>query len=178
VVELTAINDKVPELKTTATVNGKKEVIAKGEITIKDTVEYKHLVPNTEYVIKGTLMDKSTGKPFKVKGKEITSTVKFVSDKTDGKVEVTFTFDGSAIKKDTELVVFETLYRDGVELTAHADINDDGQTVTIKVPKLENPKTGDESNKRTLATVMSVALLGGLSTLYFFFKKKKSEDKE
>ena len=178
VVELTAINDKVPELKTTATVNGKKETVAKGEITIKDTVEYKHLVPNTEYVIKGTLMDKSTGKPFKVKGKEITSTVKFVSDKTDGKVEVTFTFDGSAIKKDTELVVFETLYRDGVELTAHADINDDGQTVTIKVPKLENPKTGDESNKRTLATVMSVALLGGLSTLYFFFKKKKSEDKE
>ena len=76
------------------------------------------------------------------------------------------------------LVVFETLCRNGVELTAHADINDDGQTVTIKVPKLENPKTGDESNKRTLATVMSVALLGGLSTLYFFFKKKKSEDKE
>ena len=178
VVELTAINDKVPELKTTATVNGKKEAIAKGEISIKDTVEYKHLVPNTEYVIKGTLMDKSTGKPFKVKGKEITSTVKFVPDKADGKLEVTFTFDGSAIKKDTELVVFETLYRDGVELTAHADINDDGQTVTIKVPKLENPKTGDESNKRTLATVMSVALLGGLSTLYFFFKKKKSEDKE
>ncbi|MFQ8669323.1 MAG: SpaA isopeptide-forming pilin-related protein, partial [Eubacterium sp.] len=117
VVELTAINDKVPELKTTATVNDKKEVIAKGEITIKDTVEYKHLVPNTEYVIKGTLMDKSTGKPFKVKGKEITSTVKFVPDKANGKVEVTFTFDGSAIKKDTKLVVFETLYRDGVELT-------------------------------------------------------------
>lgn len=144
VVELTAINDKVPELKTTATVNDKKEVIAKGEITIKDTVEYKHLVPNTEYVIKGTLMDKSTGKPFKVKGKEITSTVKFVPDKANGKVEVTFTFDGSAIKKDTDLVVFETLYRDGVELTAHADIDDKGQTVTVKVPELENPKTGDE----------------------------------
>lgn len=141
VVELTAINDKVPELKTTATVTGKKEVIAKGEITIKDTVEYKHLVPNTEYVIKGTLMDKSTGKPFMVKGKEVTSTVKFVPDKANGKVEVTFTFDGSAIKKDTELVVFETLSRDGVELTAHADIDDKGQTVTIKVPELENPKT-------------------------------------
>lgn len=93
VVELTAVNDKVPELKTTATVNGKKEVIAKGKITIKDTVEYKHLVPNTEYVIKGTLMDKSTCKPFMVKGKEITSTVKFVPDKANGKVEVTFTFD-------------------------------------------------------------------------------------
>ena len=178
VVELTAINDKVPELKTTATVNGKKEAVAKGEITIKDTVEYKHLVPNTEYVIKGTLMDKSTGKPFMVKGKEITSTVKFVPDKTDGKVEVTFTFDGSAIKKDTELVVFETLYRNGVELTAHADIDDDGQTITIKVPKLENPKTGDERNKKALASVMSVSALGAVSLAYYLLKKKKNNKEE
>ena len=173
VVELTAINDKVPELKTTATVNGKKEVIAKGEITIKDTVEYKHLVPNTEYVIKGTLMDKFTGKPFKVKCKEITSTVKFVPDKADGKVEVTFTFDGSAIKKDTKLVVFETLYRDGVELTAHADINDDGQTVTIKVPELENPKTGDERNINKILGVAGASLVGIAGSVYFFIKRKK-----
>ena len=178
VIELTAINDKVPELKTMATVNGKKEAVAKGDITIKDTVEYKHLVPNTEYVIKGTLMDKSTGKPFKVKGKEITSTVKFVPDKTDGKVEVTFTFDGSAIKKDTELVVFETLSRDGVELTAHADINDKGQTVTIKVPELENPKTGDERNKKALASVMSVSALGAVSLAYYLLKKKKNNKEE
>ena len=172
-VELTAINDKVPELKTTATVNGKKEVIAKGEITIKDTVEYKHLVPNTEYVIKGTLMDKSTGKPFKIKGKEITSTVKFVPDKTDGKVEVTFTFDGSAIKKDTELVVFETLFRDGVELTAHADIDDKGQTVTIKVPELENPKTGDERNINKFLGIAGASLVGIAGCIYFFKRKKK-----
>lgn len=176
VVGLTAINDKVPELKTTATVNGKKEAVAKGEITIKDTVEYKHLVPNTEYVIKGTLMDKSTGKPFKVKGKEITSTVKFIPDKANGKVEVTFTFDGSAIKKDTELVVFETLYRDGVELTTHADIDDKGQTVTIKVPELENPKTGDERNINKILGVAGASLVGIAGCVYFFIKRKKKGD--
>lgn len=176
VVELTAINDKVPELKTTATVNGKKEVIAKGEITIKDTVEYKHLVPNTEYVIKGTLMDKFTGKPFKVKGKEITSTVKFVPDRTDGKVEVTFTFDGSAIKKDTELVVFETLYRDGVELTTHADINDDGQTVTIKPYIPHNPKTGDERNIGTWIGLGGVGLGAAVAILVLKLKMRKDED--
>lgn len=173
VVELTAINDKMPELKTMATVNGKKEAVAKGDITIKDTVEYKHLVPNTEYVIKGTLMDKSTCQPFMVKGKEITSTVKFVPDKTDGKVEVTFTFDGSAIKKDTKLVVFETLYRDGVELTAHADINDDGQTVTIKVPELENPKTGDERNINKILGIAGASLVGIACCVYSFIKRKK-----
>ena len=176
VVELTAVNDKVPELKTTATVNGKKEAVAKGEITIKDTVEYKHLVPNTEYVIKGTLMDKSTGKPFKVKDKEITSTVKFVPDKTDGKVEVTFTFDVSAIKKDTKLVVFETLYRDGVELTAHTDINDDGQTVTIKPYISHNPKTGDERNVGTWIGLGGVGLGAGIAALLLKLKMKKDED--
>lgn len=176
VVELTAINDKVPELKTTATVNGKKETVAKGEIIIKDTVEYKHLVPNTEYVIKGTLMDKATGKPFKVKGKEITSTVKFVPDKADGKVEVTFTFDGSAIKKDTELVVFETLYRDNVELTAHADIDDKGQTVTIKPYIPHNPKTGDEMNIGTWIGLGGVGLGAAVAILVLKLKMRKDED--
>ena len=176
VVELTAINDKVPELKTTATVNGKKEVIAKGEITIKDTVEYKHLVPNTEYVIKGTLMDKSTGKPFMVKGKEITSTVKFVPDKANGTVEVAFSFDGSAIKKDTELVVFETLYRDDVELTAHADINDDGQTVTIKPYIPHNPKTGDDRNIGTWIGLGGVGVGAAVAILVLKLKMRKDED--
>ena len=180
VVELNAINDKVPELKTTATVNGKKEIIAKGEIAIKDTVEYKHLVPNTEYIINGTLMDKSTGKPFRVKGKEITSTVKFVPDKADGKVEVTFTFEGSAIKKDTKLVVFETLYRDGVELTAHTDINDDGQTVTIKPYISHNPKTGDDRNINRILGIAGASLVGIAGCVYFFIKRKKKrgEDNE
>lgn len=176
VVELTAINNKVPELKTMATVNGKKEVIAKSEITIKDTVEYKHLVPNTEYVIKGTLMDKSTGKPFKVKCKEITSTVKFVPDKANGKVEVTFTFDGSAIKKDTELVVFETLYRDGVELTAHADLKDKGQTVTIVPSTPKTPKTSDNRNFGTWIGLGGVGLGAGIAALLLKLKMKKDED--
>ena len=173
VVELTAINDKVPELKTTATENEKKEAVAKGEISIKDTVEYKHLVPNTEYVIKGTLMDKATGKPFMVKGKEVTSTFKFVPDKTDGKVEVTFTFDGSAIKKDTELVVFETLYRDGVELTAHDDIDDKGQTVTVKPYIHHNPKTGDDRNINRILGIAGASLVGIAGCVYFFIKRKK-----
>lgn len=176
VVEITAINDKVPELKTKATVNGKKEVIAKGEITIKDTVEYKHLVPNTEYVIKGTLMDKSTGKPFKIKGKEITSTVKFVPDKADGKVEVTFTFDGSAIKKDTELVVFETLSRDNVEIAVHADLKDKGQTVTIVPPTPKTPKTSDNRNLGTWIGLGGVGLGAGVAALLLKLKMKKDED--
>lgn len=175
-VELTAINDKVPELKTTATVNGKKEVIVKGEITIKDTVEYKHLVPNTEYVIKGTLMDKSTGKPFKVKGKEVTSTVKFTPDKANGTVEVEFTFDASNIKKSTDLVVFESLYRDNVEIAVHADLKDKGQTVTIVPPAPKTPKTSDNRNLGTWIGLGGVGLGAGIAALLLKLKMKKDED--
>lgn len=176
VVELTAINDKVPELKTTATVNGKKEVIAKGEITIKDTVEYKHLVPNTEYVIKGTLMDKSTGKPFMVKGKEVTSTVKFTPDKANGTVEVEFTFDATNIKKSTDLVVFESMYRDNVEIAVHADLKDKGQTVTIVPPTPKTPKTSDNRNLGTWIGLGGVGLGAGIAALLLKLKMKKDED--
>ena len=176
VVELTAINDKVPELKTTATVNGKKEVIAKGDITIKDAVEYKHLVPNTEYVIKGTLMDKSTGKPFMVKGKEVTSTVKFTPDKANGTVEVEFTFDASNIKKSTDLVVFESLYRDNVEIAVHADLKDKGQTVTIVPPAPKTPKTSDNRNLGTWIGLGGVGLGAGIAALLLKLKMKKDED--
>lgn len=176
VVELTALNDKVPELKTTATVNGKKEVIAKGEITIKDTVEYKHLVPNTEYVIKGTLMDKSTGKPFMVKGKEVTSTVKFTPDKANGTVEVEFTFDATNIKKSTDLVVFESMYRDNVEIAVHADLKDKGQTVTIVPPAPKTPKTSDNRNLGTWIGLGGVGLGAGIAALLLKLKMKKDED--
>mgnify|MGYP000510680834 FL=1 len=176
VVELTAINDKVPELKTTATVNGKKEAVAKGKITIKDTVEYKHLVPNTEYVIKGTLMDKSTGKPFMVKGKEVTSTVKFTPDKANGTVEVEFTFDASNIKKSTDLVVFESLYRDNVEIAVHADLKDKGQTVTIVPPAPKTPKTSDNRNLGTWIGLGGVGLGAGIAALLLKLKMKKDED--
>lgn len=176
VVELTAINDKVPELKTTATVNGKKEVIAKGEITIKDTVEYKHLVPNIEYVIKGTLMDKATGKPFMVKGKEVTSTVKFTPDKANGTVEVEFTFDASNIKKSTDLVVFESLYRDKVEIAVHADLKDKGQTVTVVPPTPKTPKTSDNRNLGTWIGLGGVGLGAGIAALLLKLKMKKDED--
>ena len=176
VVELTAINDKVPKLKTTATVNGKKEAVAKGEITIKDTVEYKHLVPNTEYVIKGTLMDKATGKPFMVKGKEVTSTVKFTPDKANGTVEVEFTFDATNIKKSTDLVVFESLYRDNVEIAVHADLKDKGQTVTIIPPAPKTPKTSDNRNLGTWIGLGGVGLGAGIAALLLKLKMKKDED--
>lgn len=179
VIEINAVNDMIPELKTTATINGEKEVEVKDEITIEDVVEYKHLVPGKEYTIKGVLIDKSTNEPFKVDGKKITAEVTFTPEEPNGEVTVSFTFDASGITEETELVVFETLYLDGAEIAAHADIEDEGQTVTITVPEPEIPNTGDTSNRRTLATLMGVSALGISALAYYLLKKKKfnKEDK-
>lgn len=174
IIEITAVNDRIPELKTTATVDGEKEATAKGEITIEDVVEYTHLIPGKEHKIVGIIMDKSTGKAFEIDGKPVTSELTFIPEKSSGKVTVSFTFDASVIKKTTELVVFETLYRDGVEIAVHADIDDEGQTVKINVPEIKTPKTGDNSNRRTIATVMGVSALGIVSLAYYLIKKKKS----
>lgn len=122
VIEITIENDKIPELGTTATIDGKKEFTVNGDITIDDVVSYKHLTAGKEYTIKGVLMDKSTGKQFLVDGKEVCSEVTFTPETADGEVTVSFTFDGSVITKETEIVVFETLYREGTEIAVHADI--------------------------------------------------------
>ena len=177
IIEITAVNDRIPELKTMATINGKKEVTAKGEITIDDVVEYKHLVPGKEYKIVGTLMDKSTGKPFEIDGKTVTSKVTFIPDKPNGKIDVEFTFDASAIKETTELVVFESLYRDNVEIAVHADINDKGQIVKLTMPVIKTPKTSDDTNIGLLISIACVAAIGIGVTLYSMNKKKK-EDKD
>lgn len=177
IIEITIENDKIPELGTTATIDGKKEFTVNGDITIDDVVSYKHLTAGKEYTIKGVLMDKSTGKQFLVDGKEVCSEVTFTPETADGEVTVSFTFDGSVITKETEIVAFETLYREGTEIAVHADIEDENQTVTIHPqPEPEKPQTGDNSNLSFYIGLASVAVGCLIAFLIIKFKKKDEDD--
>lgn len=124
-----------PDIKTTATIDGNKATDPLGEVTIIDTVEYTGLTVGKTYNVTGVLMDKSTNEKLLVDGKEITSSAEFTAEKENGTVEVSFTFDCSGLSGKS-IVVFETLYQDGLELAVHADIEDEAQTVTV------NPKGG------------------------------------
>ena len=124
-----------PKIGTTATVDGQHTAEPTGEIAIVDVVEYTGLTPGKTYTISGVLMDKATGEPLLVDGAEVTAEVEFTPEAAEGTVELTYTLDASELA-GTSVVVFETLYSDGVEIAAHADINDDNQTVTI------NPRGG------------------------------------
>lgn len=168
---------KIPEIGTKASIDGKKEFTTNGDITIDDVVSYKHLTAGKEYTIKGVLMDKSTGKQFLVDGKEVCSEVTFTPETADGEVTVSFTFDGSVITKETEIVAFETLCREGTEIAVHADIEDENQTVTIHPqPEPEKPQTGDNSNLGFYIGLASVAVGCLIAFLIIKFKKKDDDD--
>ena len=121
---------KNPEIGTKATADGKKEITA-DKITITDVVSYTDLTPGKEYKLTGVLMNKATNDKLLIDGKEITAEATFTPKATTGEVEMTFTFDARELTVETEVVAFETLYRDGIEIAVHADIEDEGQTVKI-----------------------------------------------
>ena len=125
----------IPKVYTTAIADDTKDHVteAKKDVTIVDTVSYEGLEVGREYTVKGVLMNKATGKAITVNGKEVTAESTFTAKAQKGTVDVTFTFDGSALE-DTLIVVLETLYTEGKEVGVHADIEDDAQTVYL--PKI------------------------------------------
>lgn len=173
------VNNRVPEIRTKAAVNGEKTAVAGGEITVADTVYYSHFIPGREYTVKGILMDKSTGAALLVNGKEITAEITFTPEKAEGEVIVRYTFDGKGIKCQTDIVVFEALYCDGEELAVHADIEDAEQTVTLTVPPAPYtpaPKTGDSSKLGFWIGLAAVALGGVISAGIIRIKSRKDDD--
>ena len=178
-IEIKVVNNRIPEIRTKAAVNGEKTAVADGEITVEDTVYYNHLIPSREYTVKGILMDKSTGAALLVNGKEITAEITFTPEKAKGEVIVRYTFDGKGINRQTDIVVFEALYCDGEELAVHADIDDTEQTVTLTVPPapyIPAPKTGDSSKLGFWIGLAAVALGGVISAGIIRIKSRKDDD--
>lgn len=129
------INDEaqtiyIPKIGTTAidAESGTQNALADEKVTIVDTINYQNLIPGQEYKVTGVLMNKETGKAILVDGEKVTANATFTPEKSSGSIDVTFVFNGSALKNKT-VVVFETLLLDGKEVAAHADIKDEAQSI-------------------------------------------------
>ncbi len=165
-----------PEIGTSAVdgSDGDRNVIVDDTTKVIDTVEYTGLIPGKEYTVKGTLHvkvtddeGKVTDEVLKVDGKPVTAETTFTPEKADGKVDVTFIFDSRTIPHDTEIVAFESLERNGVEIAAHADIEDKSQTVTVKHPFITTSALdGHDSDKNVVTdaetTVIDTVKYSGL----------------
>ena len=174
-----------PKIGTTATVGGKKEFFPGDSITLTDTVSYENLIPGKVYELRGQLMW-SSGEPFAPQAQAVVSVARFLPTTANGTVEVIFTFFGRELKQYEKLVVFEDLYlvevvtgEDGqpaeklTKIVSHADLNDEGQTVSVKPWIPSTGETGDSTGS-VLAGLIAICL-GGVIAFIVIKKKKDNE---
>ena len=147
------ITERKISIHTTATdKNGKKEMEAGKDLTIVDTVTLEGLEIGTNYKLSGWQMVQEENAKLIIDGKEVTNDYEFTADKENMEVQIAFTFDGSTLG-GKQLVTFEELYdmtnpEEPKKVTEHKDINDEGQTVTIKeVPETPTPETPGTTTK-------------------------------
>ncbi|MCR5544869.1 MAG: VaFE repeat-containing surface-anchored protein [Lachnospiraceae bacterium] len=150
----------VPGCGTTAIDDDTKEQIANisETIHITDTVEYQNLIVGFKYTVKGSLIDKESGKPVLDKdGNEVTASTTFKATESDGTVDVNFEFEAPETYAGHDFVVFESIYHKDALYAVHADIEDEGQT--IHIPEIGTTATDDttEDHVGALAEKTTVA---------------------
>lgn len=166
---------KPPVIGTIATdgIDNDKQVVKDTEMIVTDTVAYYGLTPGKQYMLKGELMDKATGAVLKdAAGNPVTAEKQFTPNATAGTVEIQFTFDGSNLKKDQNLVAFEHVLTKDKEIATHAEINDIPQTVTVIEPSIKttakSSQAGHDGDKNivrdTEATLTDTVEYKGLVT--------------
>ena len=152
-----------------------------GNITIVDKVFYKNLTIGKVYTVKGKLMDKATGQPLLVNGREVTAEKTFTAARNTGSIEVEFTLPAKVLQGKTT-VVFEDMYNDGVKIATHSDITDINQTIAIGRLDVNFPygghglgsvKTGDP-----LALGLTLMILGISSMLLVVVIRAKKRANE
>lgn len=119
------------------------------ETKLTDTVTVTSIVPGEEYELHGTLVRQDTGEA--VTGEVV---VKFKPENSEITVPVPFTVDTRKLGGST-VVAFEALYKNGVEIAVHNDINDESQSV--RVPMITTQLVGTDTEGKNLA--MSKAAL-------------------
>ena len=170
---LTDEYEKEISIHTTATSkDGEKTILAGKEVTIVDTVKLDGLTKGTKYQLKGWQMLKEENAELIIDGKRVENDYTFVADDEEMKVEISYTFNASALG-GKNLVTFEELYdlsnpEEPVKVAEHKDIEDDGQTVLIteRIIKIHTTATDKDGNKELEAgkdvTIIDTVTLEGL----------------
>lgn len=140
----------IPEVHTTATTALGNTVEYSTQAVITDRVYYSNLIVGKTYEVTGTLVVKGTGDSVRdANGDAIVSMTSFTAEAPEGYVDVEFVFDATLYQGQT-IVAFETLTYEGVLYAAHADIEDEDQTVYV--PEIHTTATDANGNKVFQAT--------------------------
>lgn len=191
---MTVENEKT-KITCTKAVNaetGGQELLPK-ESRATDTVSMENLQSGTEYMLRGVLVDRETGKPLRENdspsGAVLMSEYRFTATDSQMDVDMEFVFDAAAFAGRT-IVVFEYLYQEDVEISRHADLEDLMQQLYVKdaeqqtgekkemdTPK-ETPQTGDEGSVLPIAAVAGAGTAAVLSVAMRVRYKKDCRENE
>lgn len=173
---------EAPEIHTTAVNaadNSKVINVSSGaNASIKDTIAYSGLIPGETYTVTGTIHVNDGGNDageLLIGGKSVTASAECTPDEASGTVDVIFEFSPATLKANTKLVAFETVSLDGRTVATHADISDEGQTVTISTTpgttgdvKIGTTATAEDGVSKTVSyggetTIVDVVNYSGLT---------------
>ena len=126
------------------------EISSVGTIELVDTVRYTGLVPARTYTLEACLHMRGDdgsdeGAALDASGQPIRATQSFTPAQSSGEVAVTFVFEAPSIAGRTVVAFEELLFKD-VTYAVHADISDDGQSMTF--PRIGTTLTGPAGAKQ------------------------------
>lgn len=150
--------------------NKAKDIQAADKVDVVDTVAYENLVPGEEYTVVGYLVD--------AEGNALTeeTEVTFTPSEANGTVEVVMTVDTSDMKDGDKVVAFERILSGDTVIGSHEDLNDEGQTVTVKIPSdtpTEHVDLQTGVDNYALGIAIAMLVLAALGGGYVAYKRRK-----
>ena len=136
-----------------------EQITSNGVDSIVDVVTYKNLIPNKEYKVVATLMDKVRNAPILRNNQPITVEKTFTPTTANGEISVTF--ENVTLTPGSTAVAFEKIYLGTTLVGKHEDIDSPEQSVnrssirTTAKEKTTNAKYIDSSSRKTLVDIVS-----------------------
>lgn len=161
------------DIRTTAHIpNSSNQEASPSKTThLADTVTYENLTPGKTYKLFATLHDAQSGAAIANKdGSSLVGEATFTPSNPSGSVDVKITVDTS--KLAGKRIVFFELLTDELErpIAEHADLQDTGQTITIKEREPLIPASGDSTI--LIAGMMLIALSAASGAAALAWRKR------
>ena len=153
-----------PEISTKAAGDVEQESLAASSVKLIDTVSYKNCTPGNAYELHATVHLRNNGKDVgvltDVDGNPIEVIRTFTPQSASGEIEMSVNVDASSLEGQT-VVFFENLYWKGYEMATHADISDDGQSISF--PKVRTKASEKTSGEQMAEAKSDVTIVDAVS---------------
>lgn len=146
------VPEREPSIGTTAEFGEDSEQVVVAGSVVTDSVEYQDLVPNTDYRLEASLVDKQDeSRVLGTASKDVRT-----GDESDGVFTIDIPVDDDVVEPVESAVVFERLVSDVVDasgaesdedgnvIAVHEDIDDEGQTVVSEETPSGSPSESEE----------------------------------